>query len=149
MNARGVCKNFELMLVNYNFQEDRLEVRTHMLSGLRMHIETSTKMFHWKNTTYYLDRDVDRCNLRVIDHQNSTCSEAKMNTPISTPEFDLQFQQVQYLFGDETFLIAVFQLGFCVWCFDANVQMANEDTSYKEQRKNNIKRRLDPKRNGK
>lgn len=81
MNARRVRRNFELMLVSYNFQEDRLKVRTHVLSGLRMNIDTPANLFHWKNTTYYLDHDVKRRNLRVIDHQNSTCSEAKVILP--------------------------------------------------------------------
>ena len=46
------------------------------------------------------------------------------------------------LFGDETFLISVFEPGFCVWCFDANVPIFKEETTYKEQRKSNIERRL-------
>lgn len=133
------------MLVSYNFQLDRLEARTHVVSGLS-NIDTSTRLFHWKNTTYYLEYDGRRLNLKVIDHQSSTSTEAKMNILISTPDPEIQFRKVQYLFGDETFLIDVFGQGFCVWCFDANVQMANEDASYKEQRKNNIRKRLDSKR---
>ena len=45
-------------------------------------------------------------------------------------------------FGDETFLIYVCSQGFSVWCFDANVQLFNEEVAYKEERKSRMAKRI-------
>ena len=70
-----------------------------------------------------------------------------MNLPISTEDARIHTQTYEpLLFGDETFFISTFFLGFSVWCFDKNVQMVNEDIDYKENRRKKIKERLDLKR---
>ena len=135
-----VRDSFELTLVCYNFHQNRLEFRAHVVSGLSMNIHEKSDMFFWKDAAYYVDK---RRGLRVINLQDSTCSELKMFITLSTEDFDLHLQAKDpleaCLFGDETFLISVFKPGFFVRCFDANVQIANEDISYKERRKDKIK----------
>lgn len=136
----------DLMLIYYNFLEDRLKISTQVVSKFSVDLARPSSVFYWKDAAYYLQYDDTDCRLRVIDLRDSTSSQAKMDLPISTQDFDLELQKwasrQTLLFGDETFLITVWGPGFCVWCFDANVRMANEDVSYKEQRKNNINRRL-------
>ena len=140
----------ELMLIYYNFKEDQLEVRKQIVRGLRIKHQvvqcTQSPFFHWKDIGYFLDYSHKRRSLRLVDFQDSTCSEAKMGTPRGTQGFDkalfLEKDLSVALFGDETFLVAVFGGGFCVWCFDANTQMFDEDIAFQEQRKIDFETRL-------
>ena len=150
----------ELILFCYNFQEDQLEVRKQIVRGLRikrrqvvqLELEQSP-FFFWKDAGYFLDYDDERRILKVVDLHHSTCSEAKMGIPKDTRGIDRVFLLERdlsvVLFGDETFLVAVFGRGFCVWCFDANTPMFDEDIAFKEQRKTNLERRLRLKQDGK
>ena len=143
---------FTLMLICYNFQEDRLEVRKQIITRFRSNHKGVTygPMFHWKNAGYCLEFDEnDHHDLMVIDLENSTCSKAKMDFPIDDPILKEKNGPMDLRFGDETFLICVSPEEFCVWCFDANVQLFNEDIAYKEQRKSNLDRRLLLKQDGK
>ena len=144
-SPRGVRNFSELMLICYNFQENCLEIRAHMVDGLGMNINTASHLFYWKDAAYYLDYKDECCNFRVVDLQDLTCREAKMDLPISTEDLHTEMCE-PLLFGDETFFITTLFLGFSVWCFDKNVQMVNEDIDYKENRQKNIKERLDWKR---
>lgn len=141
----------ELMLICYDFRKDQLEVRRQAVTGLPMHAPETLKLFVWKDTAYFLGKEGNkRLGLRVLDLQESTCRKAKMDFPGGDPRFARQPQKWEVpelgLLGDETFLVAPFDQGFCVWCFDANVRMSKEDIAYKEQRKHNIERRLEMKR---
>lgn len=144
----------ELMLICYDFRKDQLEVRRQAVTGLLMHAPETLKLFVWKDTAYFLGKEGNKdLELRVLDLQESTCRKAKMDFPDGNPGFARQPQRWEApelgLLGDETFLVASFGEGFCVWCFDANVRMSKEDIAYKEQRKDNIERRLEMKRAGK
>ena len=152
----------ELMLVCYNFQEDRLEVRKQVITGLHLKPRdprsTSSPperspFFYWKDVAYFLDWDDERRYLSVVDLQDSTCREAKMGVPRDVPAFvqDLVEESIMSmaLFGDETFLVAFFDGGFCVWCFDANIQLFDEDIGFQKQRKIEFERRLRLKQDGK
>ncbi len=141
----------ELMTISYNFRKDRLEVRTQEVAGLRFVNSEALlpSLFHWKDAAYFFNRDPDDgLGLRVIDLQESTCSKAKMDFALDSSLFDVPHKETgptapgELFFGDETFLISVFQPGFCVWCFDANVPIFKEEIDYKEERKSNIERRL-------
>ena len=141
-----------LMLICYNFREDRLELRERMVT----HFDSNcTDMmysleFHWKEAGYFLGYENGYNDLMVIDLdlENSTCSNAKMGFPIDDPIQKETSGPMDLRFGDETFLICVSPEDFCVWCFDANVQLFNEDIAYKEQRKSNMDRRLLLRRDG-
>ena len=146
-------RNFsELLLICYNFQENRLEIRAQMVDGLGrggMNINTTSHLFYWKDAAYYLDHESGSCfsNFRVVDLQELTCSDAKMDIPTSTSDMHVHhWEHGPLLFGDETFLITTFGPCLGVWCFDRNVQLFNEDIDYKENRKKKIKERLDLKR---
>lgn len=137
----------ELMLICYNFRENRLELRTQKVARLRMtDSELISSVFFWKDAAYFVVGTPDVPELRVIDLQDSPCSEAKMgfvvNTPMFIPQVEKQNEPDMFLLGDETFLVSVFTQGFTVWCFDANVQIFNEVIAYKEERKNNMEERL-------
>ena len=137
----------ELMLICYNFREDRLEVHTQVVSGLRTDADPDLSLFLWKDVGYVLEYEkAGPFFLKVIDLQDSTCSEAKMDLSVDTQKLGLGPQE-EYdpgilPFGDERFLVSVSTHGFRVWCFDANVQMFNEDIAYKEKRRSNMERRL-------
>lgn len=128
------CDNFsELMPISYNFREDRLEYRTQEITCLRItKPQLTSPLFYWKHAAYILNSDPDIPVLRVIDLQNSTCSEAEMGFSIKNQKFDLrpyeEYEPNPFLLGDEIFLISVFAHGFGVWCFDANVRIFNEET---------------------
>ena len=147
-SPRGVRNFSELILICYNFQENRLELRVQMVDGLGRNTNTKSHLFYWKDTAYYLDYGDERFNIRVVDLQELTCREAKVDIPYSTLDLRYVGGYNPLLFGDETFFITTFGQGFGVWCFDKNVQLFNEDISYKEDRKRNIKKRLDSKRDG-
>ena len=138
-----------LMNICYNFKEDRLEVRKQIVTDFG---SNRTEMlyrlqFHWKDAGYFME--VDQNELMVVDLVNSTCSKAKMDFPFGDPKLNKKDGSMHLRFGDEIFLICVAGEGFCVWCFDANVQLFNEDIAYKEQRKSNRDRRLLLKQDGK
>ena len=147
-SPRGVRNFSELILICYNSQENRLELRVQMVDGLGRNTNTKSHLFCWKDTTYYLDYGNERFNIRVVDLQELTCREAKVDIPYSTLDLFYEAGYNPLLFGDEIFFITTFSKGFGVWCFDKNVQLFNEDISYKENRKRNIKERLDSKRDG-
>lgn len=143
----------ELTRICYNFQKDRLEVRTQIVTSLRTHDDIMSDIFSWKNAAYFFACRHGRPYLKVIDLHDSTCIDAKMDFPNTLENFDLPFSEGNpsevLLFGDETFFITAFLGGFCVWCFDPNVRLFNEDPAYTKQRKSNIERRLRSKQNRK
>ena len=138
---RSLVDISELMLICYNFPEDRLEVHRQVVVGLCMNDKSKSSLFHWKSAAYFLQYEDSYHHLRVIDLVGSTCSEAEIDFFYSPLPFPEDEEPHTRLFGDETFLIAVFDEGFCVWCFDANLQIFNEDIHYKEKRKSNIAER--------
>ena len=146
---RDVGEISELKFICYNFRKNRLEVRTQVLTDPGIFRPELSNLFFWKDAAYFLDYRNQHYSLTVIDLQASTCSEAKMDVSIYAHEFDTHIQEEPeaLLFGDETFLILNSGRGFCVWCFDKNVQLSNEDMAYKEQRRNNIERRIISKQN--
>ena len=126
----------------------RLEVRGQEVAALQfMKFEALPSLFDWKDAAYFFNHDPDGSEMRVIDLQNSTCSEAEMGFSLDSRMFDLRREETgptapgELLFGDETF-ISVFEPGFCVWCFDTNVPMFKEEIAYKEKRKSNMERWL-------
>lgn len=143
----------ELILVCYSFQKDALEVRTQVVTGLCINADTVYDLFVWKDVAFYVANRNNRPGLRVIDLQESTCTEARTDLSVDAQSFHQRKHDEDepevLSFGDETFLINVFLQGFCVWCFDANVRMFNEETSYKEKRKSNRERRFLLKQNRK
>ena len=147
-NGRAVIWSFneggsssELMLIGYNFQESCLEIRSHKVDGLGKSIDIGSKGFYWKDVVYYLDHEKEPCILKVVDLQELTCRDAKVDIPTSTKDLRTSKEFPRYLFGDETFVIAIIGPVTYIWCFDKNVQMVNEDISYRENRKKNIKKR--------
>ena len=147
----------ELMLIVYNFQKDRLESRTQIVRGLYMNLPSAHgrvyNLFVWKDVAYYLENRSNRLGLRVIDLRESSCTEARMDFSVDTQGFHQRIHDrnkpQRLAFGDETFLINVFEEGFCVWCFNPNVRMFNEEITYKEERKSNRETRLLLKQNRK
>lgn len=137
-----------LMLISYNLQKDRLEVRKHVVAGFRSNRQGKRYglEFHWKDAACFPEFENNRLNLMVIDLQQSICSKAKMDFPADDPASKESNGLSSFRFGDEMFLICVYAQGFSVWCFDPIVQLFNEDIAYKEQRKSNMDRRLRLKR---
>lgn len=137
-----------LMLIYYNFQGDRLEIRKHTVTDFRSNLGFGLE-FHQKDAAYFFEFEDGRpVNLTVIDLQQSTCSKAKMDFPADNPLLMEEIVSMDFRFGDEMFLIGMYPLGFFVWCFDANVRLFNENIAYKEERKSKMDRRLLLKRDG-
>lgn len=156
-----------VVLICYNFREDRLEVRKQVVKGLRMNSSWGTNLVFWRDIAYFLDyeenpqtylsrrldcriRRVGCRALRVIDFEDSSCNKARMSFPMNTYGTDLQREEEieNRLLGDETFIVAISIEGFYVWCFTANARMVNESTAYNEERKNSIEGRLLTKQRG-
>ena len=117
-SPRAKHNSTELILIYYNFQENRLEIRAHMVDESGLNVDTITHSFYWKDAAYYLDCEDEYCKFRVLDLQNLTCRDAKIGLPVDTDE-----NCEPFLLGDGTFLISTFVEGFRVWCFDKNVQL--------------------------
>ena len=146
-SPRGSRDFSELMVIYYNFQENRLEIREHMVDGLGMNLDTTSHFFYWKDAAYYVNYDDDQSSLKVVDLHSLTCRKVKMGIPSAISDLRIDgWNFVPLLFGDETFFIITSGSGFFVCCFDKNVQLFNEDVSYTENRKIKIKKRLDLKR---
>lgn len=81
---------------------------------------------------------------RMIDFKESTCEKTKLvsNLPlycresyiVGASEANLESGEEELCRGDETFLIHWGPSGWKVWCFDKNIQMANEDLGYRSLR---------------
>ena len=59
-----------------------------MVDGLGMNMNTTSHLFSWKDAAYYLDYKGERCNFNVVDLQDMTCREAKMDVPMDLRIYD-------------------------------------------------------------
>ena len=129
----------ELMLIYYNFRENRLEVHKKVITNLHIMSERISNFVFWKDVAYFLEYYNGRWWLSVIDLENWICREAKNKNYILTSGCD---EVPLALLGDERFLITGFKTGCRVWCFDANVQVSNKDDSFEMRREKNREERL-------
>ena len=126
----GDTEPLEIIRICFNFEESSFKVEERKLVGAELNHIKSFDISIWKNIMYWgnpADRDT-----RIVDFTESTCEKTKL---ASDSPFDLCENDYKHLvLGDETFLIYVSSNGWKVWCFDRNIQMANEDLEYRQTR---------------
>lgn len=77
--------------------------------------------------------------VQVIDLGEMVCKPTGMAKQAHAGKF-VQTQPRDHtdtlFYGDERFLVNMNSRGYCVWCFDKNIMMADEDVYYKEMMQN-------------
>ena len=154
LDNSGEDEYLELVHISFNFQEDRLEIHKQKLMDYRMRIcgsFTPALYFH-KGTAYFLEEQAHCQRLRIINLQDSTSREARMDFPAAYKgfgrEIDVGLDPQEWTcaktppLGDEVFFIIGYRHHLYVWCFDANVRLFNKNDAYSEERKVNAERRL-------
>lgn len=140
-------KTTHLMRVCYNFDQDKLEFNEHKIEQLHIE-ELRTSGYLFLNGLAYFEavtRGTLITKLKMVDLRRSSCFTAKLDSLMRCPErldgadssLDPNADAILdiRLFGDEIFLVKVFKEGFCIWCFDKNVRMVNEDDNYRTSRR--------------
>lgn len=143
-NASGNDSSAKFVRVRYDFDRDRVEFDTRLIKGFdRSH--AMSDMFFYKDAAYYRHYLIAHPLLRVIDFDQSVCSRAPMSTLISwydswpqkglNKEYRISNHYRSLLFGDENFLVNIFNGGMVVWSFDKDTTMVDENTAYREARR--------------
>lgn len=142
-NFRKNERAVEFVRVRYDFDWDRVVFDTHLIKGFD-HSHAMSDMFFFKDVAYYRHYRTDSARLRVIDFDQSICSQAPMSTLVSWSEsrphdglniFDcMEDDYDSLLFGDENFLVNILRGGILAWSFDKNVKMVDENTAYRVAR---------------
>lgn len=132
--------SLEFVRVRYDFDRDRLDFDTRLIKGFGRS-DPMSDFFFFKDVAYYRQYCGQSLLLRVVDFDQSICSEAPMSTLISHRDSWLQDRLITFykiadhceslLFGDENFLLNVFHGGIMVWNFDKNVTMVAENRLYR------------------
>lgn len=133
----------EVVHVRYNFDRNRVEYDIHRIVNFDRGLPMSDLFFH-KDVAYYRHYPAKGVALKVIDFSQSTCTDAPMSTLIPWTEmwsqgrqyitYDVRNHYDSMLFGDENFLVNIFNGGVLVWSFDKDVKMANENIAYRMAR---------------
>lgn len=145
----------QVIRIRYDFNRDQLELDTHLINGLDVSLYEASTIFTWKDVAYLWVDLEGWPTLKVIDCQNSICTDAPMAATIKGPpdlthdgdvlDFDQNNYSNPLLLGDETFIISLFESGIFVWCFDKNIEMAYPSIQYKEKREQDLLDRLQKK----
>ena len=114
--------------IGFNFERCSLEVEEKNLGSAGTGLYYIDRPLIWKDIVYWGDPALT--NSRIVDFRESTCAKTKL---ASKWPFEFCEGIVKFI-GDETFLILVGAKDWKVWCFDKNIQMANEDLEYREAR---------------
>ena len=149
-----IVGSWELSLISYDFEKDRLETCTLQITDPRLAHEHGLEIFYWKDVAYirkFRGRAKGRPSLMILDLQESTYRKARTDFPadslVNEPDSQSAFNpdegedEYDYLerhdcfLGDDIFLINANRRGFCVWNFDKNIKMIDENLAYKVERK--------------
>ena len=142
----------EMIRICFNFERTSFEVEERVFASSEPYKDRYFRPLVWKDVMCWGD-PADACT-RILDFKESTCEQTKLvsNLPLycresdtgGASEADLESYE-ELCFGDETFLIHLGPSGcWKVWCFDKNIQMANEDLGYRSLRLKNPQKRILP-----
>ena len=128
-NDAGETGLLEIIRICFNFEESSFKVEERKFADTSLYHSNTSILSIWKDILYW--GDPADTNSRIIDFRESTCEMTKLSRKWA---FDLCEGDAKHVFMDETFFIHVLPKGWTVWCFDKNIQMANEDLEYGEAR---------------
>ena len=137
-----------MIRICFNFERTSFEVEERVFASSGPYKYFFVTPFICKDIMCWGD-PADACT-RIIDFKESTCEKTKLvsNLPLYRRESDIggAFEpgHSESCRGDETFLIHWGPSGWKVWCFDKNIQMANEDLEYRSLRLKNPQKQILP-----
>ena len=142
-----------IVRVYFDFEQTSFEVEERVFAGSAGYKYGIVNTFIWKDIMYWGDPADERT--RIIDFKESTYEKTKLatNLPLYRNESDigapsevnLNQNGKEICLGDETFLVHMDRSGcWKVWCFDKNIQMANEDLGYRSLRLRYPQKRILP-----
>lgn len=131
-----------MIRISFNFERTAFEVDEREFAHPGPSFNSIVIPLIWKNIIYWGEpADADT---RIFDFKECTCKETKLGSslPFYPWENNLRKAGAHMILGDETFLIHVGLGGWRVWCFDKNIQMANEDLGYRRTRLENLQKQI-------
>lgn len=153
-NIDTVFVSWKLVRVIYDISQDQLVIKTQIIDGLDAGEQDVSGLFIWKDVAYCRGHSNDGFGVCVLDLTNSTCQLAEFHTEHINPwpfhcdqesveEHSYGLNSMVSTFqGDETFLIDFRYAGAIIWCFDKDIQMANEDDEFRRLRNDRMKSRV-------
>ena len=128
----------KMIRISFNFERTSFEVEKREFANPGDSYNRFVIPLIWKDVIYW--GDPADAGTRIFDFKECTCEKTKLasNLPFSIRESDLRNGRKHITLGDETFLVHVGPRGWRVWCFDKNIQLANEDLDYRYTRKKQI-----------
>ncbi len=127
----------------FNFERSSFEVKENKFASAEVGLYSMSSTLVWKDIIYW--GDLANTGARIMDFKESTCEKTKL---VSNPNFDsyesIPRDVAHLMLGDETFLIHVGRRGWKVYCFDKNIQLANEDLGYRYTRLKNSQEHVLP-----
>ena len=130
--------NMIIIRTCFNFQRDLFEIEERVFASSGPYKDCICTPLIWKDIISWGGPADART--RIIDFKESTCEQTKLvsNLPLYRRESDIggssEADEEELCFGDETFLAHLGSSCWKVWCFDKNIQMANEDLGYRSLR---------------
>lgn len=128
--------------IGVNFARVIYDIHNDQLSFKEIKILTSEDPWSLLGIVFFF-KDVAYCKkgqsccgpISVIDMTQLKITPARVGRPERHGEgcYQLGASNRTILCGDETYLVELSEGGFCVWCFDKNANMANEDAAYREK----------------
>ena len=147
-DTRGTRSSI-LIRISFNFERTSFEVEKRILANRRFYHNLNPRPLIWKDIIYW--GDPTDAGTRIFDFKESTCEKTKLasNSPIEFGDNEIWSNNFvnpegQLSLGDEIFLIHMGPKGWKVWCFDKNIQMANEDLEYGCTRSKNSQKHILP-----
>ena len=129
----------EVFRITFNFEKNRFETTSYKLNVSTERVLWKARFFFWKDVLYSF-ATLTAGRYMVIDLREASLQRVNMAPRVMLPDswIDAEsswcFESEGSLLGDDTFLVHILPSGFCVWCFDKNIRMANENIEYKYAR---------------
>ena len=124
-----------MIRISFNFERTSFEVEQREFANPGPYHDDIFRPLIWKDIIYW--GNPATAGTRIFDFKESTCEETKLASYLPSASWDYEIRsnnlvnpEGQLSLGDENFLIHMGPKGWEVWCFDKNIQMANDDLVY-------------------
>ena len=128
-----------MIRLSFNFEQTSFEVERRKFANDGPYHDDIVRPLIWKDIIYW--GNPAKARTRIFDFKESTCEETMLASYIPSASWDDEIRsnnlvnpEGQLSLGDEKFLIHMGPKGWEVWCFDKNIQMANEHLVYTRTR---------------
>ena len=128
-----------MIRISFNFERTSFEVEQRGFANPEPYHDYFFRPLIWKDIIYW--GDPANAETRIYDFKESTCEGTKLAYYLPSASWDDEIRsnnvvhpEGQVSLGDENFLIHMGPRGWEVWCFDKNIQMANENLVYTSTR---------------